>query len=81
MDSTSLIGPAVVAAGVSGVIAGIGLLVTRSTTIGIHREKIEADQDLARQTAAIEPVIEEAAFDPESFKRSVLLLAEARGRS
>lgn len=49
MDFTTLIGPAVVAAAVSGIIAIVGMLVTRSTTLGIHREKMEADQELARQ--------------------------------
>lgn len=49
MAWSSFIGPAVVAAVVSGIIAVIGMLVTRSTTLGIHREKIEADQLLARQ--------------------------------
>lgn len=49
MDLGNLVGPAVVAAGVSGIIAVIAMLVTRSTTIDIHREKIEADQALARQ--------------------------------
>ncbi|CAH0340393.1 MULTISPECIES: hypothetical protein [unclassified Rhizobium] len=49
MEFGALIGPAVVAAGVSGVITVIGMLVARSTTIGLHREKIESDQVLARQ--------------------------------
>jgi hypothetical protein len=47
--SMEWIAPAVIAACVSGFITVVGMLVTRSTTIGIHREKIEADQALARQ--------------------------------
>ncbi|OCJ05395.1 hypothetical protein A6U86_29500 [Rhizobium sp. AC27/96] len=49
MDFATLMGPAVVAAGVSGVITVVGMLITKSTTIGVHREKIQADQELARQ--------------------------------
>lgn len=49
MDWGNLIGPAVVAAGVSGVIAVVGMLVNRSTTIRLHQEKLSADERLAER--------------------------------
>ncbi|MCA3563267.1 MAG: hypothetical protein IOC90_16815 [Methylocystis sp.] len=49
MDWGSFIGPAVVAAVVSGIIAVVGMLVSRSTTIRLHEEKLGADQRLAER--------------------------------
>ena len=43
MELGNLIGPAGVAAGVSGLIAVIGLLVNRSTTIRLHTDKLGAE--------------------------------------
>lgn len=41
------VGPAVIAAGVSGVISVVGLFVNRATTLTLHGEKLEADRALA----------------------------------
>lgn len=49
MDWSSLLGPAVVAGAVSAVISGVSLLVNRSTTIRVNKEKIEADINLAER--------------------------------
>lgn len=59
MDWGPLIGPAVVAAAVSGIIAIIGMLVNRSTTIHIHQQKIAADIDLAEKKFAFEKQLAE----------------------
>lgn len=47
MEASNLIGPAVVAAIVSGFVAVVGSLLSRSTTIKMHSERIAADQALA----------------------------------
>lgn len=49
MDINQVMGPAVVAAGVSGIITVIGMWINRSTVVALHKEKIEADKLLARQ--------------------------------
>lgn len=52
MDWGSFIGPAVVAAGVSGVISVIGLIVSTRTARAIHTEKLAFDRDQAAQKLA-----------------------------
>lgn len=49
MDWSSYIAPVLVPAAVSGGIALVGLYVNRSTTIGVNKEKITADIDLAER--------------------------------
>lgn len=49
MDWTSLIGPAVVAAAVSGVVTTIGFLVNRSTSLTMHQQKLSADRELTER--------------------------------
>ena len=47
MDWTSLIGPAVVAAVISGLVSTIGIVISTRATRAIHAEKLSADADLA----------------------------------
>lgn len=49
MDWGALVGPAVVAAVVSGVISVVGMFVSRATTVRLHSEKIDADRALAER--------------------------------
>jgi hypothetical protein len=46
---TSLIGPAVVAAVISGVVAAIGIWISARTTRSIHTEKLEFDREQAER--------------------------------
>lgn len=43
MDWTTLIGPAAIAAAVSGAIAVVGMFVNRATSIKVNKDKITAD--------------------------------------
>ena len=54
MDWGSLVGPAVVAAGVSGVISVVGLIVSTRTARAIHSEKLAFDRDLAERKFAFD---------------------------
>ena len=54
MDYTSLIGPAVVAAVVSGVVSVVGLVVSTRTARVIHTEKLAFDPDLAERKFAFD---------------------------
>jgi hypothetical protein len=49
MDFAPLLGPAVVAAGVAGVISIVGLIVSNRTARAIHTEKLASDRDLAER--------------------------------
>lgn len=49
MDWGALVGPAVVAAVVSGVISVVGMLVSRATTVKLHSEKLDADRALTER--------------------------------
>jgi hypothetical protein len=62
-DWEDLVGPAVIAAAVSGIISVIAMLVNRSTTVALHREKIDADIKLAR---------EKFEFDKDLAERKIL---------
>ena len=85
MELGNLIGPAGVAAGVSGLIAVIGLLVNRSTTIRLHTDKLGADQRLAERKIDADIALAKRKFDYDRhqaiFKRrfelAEVLLAEA----
>lgn len=48
-DWGALVGPAVVAAGVSGIVTTIGFYINRSTSLTMHEQKLEADQSLAER--------------------------------
>jgi hypothetical protein len=54
MDWGPLIGPAVVAAGVSGIVSVIGLIVSTRTAHAIHTEKLDFDRDQAAQKLAFD---------------------------
>ena len=54
MDGTSLIGPAVVAAGVSGAVAVVGFLLSARTTRAIHGERLNFDKELAERKFAFD---------------------------
>lgn len=71
MDWGSFIGPAVVAAAVSGVVTTIGFLVNRSTTLKTHQQKIEADKELAERRFT---------FDKDLAERKATLDARASDR-
>ncbi|MGE7156231.1 hypothetical protein ACQKJ1_21155 [Methylorubrum rhodesianum] len=63
IDWASLVGPAVVAAVVSGIVTTIGFLVNRSTTLETHREKLLADQRLAERKVEADITLARAKFD------------------
>lgn len=62
MEFDSLIGPAVVAAVVSGLIAVVGMLVNRSTNIRVNQDKIKADLDLAERRFQFDKAMAERRF-------------------
>ncbi|MFA6205338.1 MAG: hypothetical protein WC689_03945 [Methylocystis sp.] len=76
----ALIGPAVVAAVVSALVAIVVLLVNRATTFQLHRDKLQADQGLAERKFEFDKEIAERKFkydrDLHDHKRRVEL-AEA----
>ncbi|MCC2103910.1 MAG: hypothetical protein KDJ20_07665 [Hyphomicrobiales bacterium] len=62
MNWGEFIGPAVVAAVVSGLISFVGMLVNRATTVQVHRERLEADQDLAERKFAFDKELTQQRF-------------------
>jgi hypothetical protein len=66
MDWGSFIGPAVVAAGVSGVITVIGLIVSTRTARAIHTEKLAFDRDLAERKFVADEKLAERKFDADA---------------
>jgi hypothetical protein len=62
MDWGALIGPAVVAAAVSGAISVIGLIVSTRTARVIHSEKLAFDRDLAERKFAFDKDMAERKF-------------------
>ena len=62
MDYTSLIGPAVIAAGVSGTVSIIGLITSSRTARTIHREKLDFDRKLAEQKFEFDKDLAERKF-------------------
>jgi len=63
MDWGALIGPAVVAAGVSGFISVVGLVVSTRTARAIHAEKLAFDRDQAAQKLAFDERLAERKFE------------------
>jgi hypothetical protein len=62
MDFSSLIGPAVVAAGVSGLISVIGLIVSNRTARRLHTEKLGFDSQLAERKFEFDKDLAERKF-------------------
>lgn len=71
------VGPALVAAAVSGVVSTVGFLVNRATTLATHREKLKADKELAERKFDFDKNIAEQKFkydrDLNDHKRRVEL--------
>ena len=65
MDWTSLVGPAVVAAGVSGVVSVAGFFVSARTARSIHTERLTLDKDLAERRFNYEKELAERKFQYE----------------
>lgn len=63
MNWSSFIGPAVVAAAVSGVVTIVGFLLNRSTSLTMHRQKLEADRDLAERKVNADISLAEKKFE------------------
>jgi len=59
MKCTSLIGPAIVAAAISGLVSGIGISISAPTARRIHTEKLAFDRDQAGRRAAAEIAVDE----------------------
>ena len=57
------VGPAVTAAVVSGVISAVSLIIGRSTTLTTHRQKIDADRNLAEKKVEADIALAKAKFD------------------
>src|SRR6476469_8763055 len=62
MDYTSLIGPAVVAAVISGLVSGIGILISARTSRAIHGERLQFDRDQAQSRIDFEIALAEKKF-------------------
>jgi len=62
MDYTSLIGPAVVAAVISGLVSGIGILISARTSRAIHGERLQFDRDQAQRRVDAEIGLAEKKF-------------------
>jgi hypothetical protein len=59
VDWTSLIGPAVVAAAISGLVSVIGIVISVRTTRAIHTEKLAFDREQAERRASAEIALAE----------------------
>jgi len=62
MDWTSLIGPAVVAAAVSGLVTTIGFVMNRSTSLTMHTQKLAADEKLTERKFTFDKTLAERKF-------------------
>lgn len=61
-DWGAFVGPAVVAAAVSGIVATIGFLINRSTSLTMHTQKLAADEKLAERKFEFDKAITERKF-------------------
>lgn len=81
MDWTSLIGPAVVAAGVSAIISIISMIVSTRLARHLHSEKLEFDQQLAERKFEFDKDLAERKFrydrDLHDHKRKTELAEQA----
>jgi hypothetical protein len=79
------IGPAVTAAIVSGVIAIAGLIIGRSTTLTTHKQKLDADRQVAERKVEADIALARAKFDYDreqaifkrKFELAELMLSDA----
>jgi hypothetical protein len=83
MDWNSLIGPAVIAAGISGLIAGIGIWISARTARRIHTEKLTFDSKQAERKFDFDKELAEKKFTydqnlAEQKRSDELHLAERR---
>lgn len=74
-NGTSLIGPAVVAAVISGTVAVIGFVITSRNARSIHREKIAADKELSERKISADITLAKRKFDFDGqlAERKILL--------
>ena len=63
MSLGELIGPAVIAAGVSGIISVVGIIINRSTTIRMHGERLDKDEALAERKVTADIALAKQKFD------------------
>jgi hypothetical protein len=63
MDWGNLVGPAVVAASVSGAVTIVGFFVNRSISLKLHQEKIDADRRLAERKVEADTALAERKFN------------------
>ena len=68
MTVEEFVGPAVVAAVVSGVISLVSMAVNWSTIIQVSKEKLQADRDLAREKFNFDKEIGERKLARRYFK-------------
>jgi hypothetical protein len=66
MTISDLLGPAVVAAAVSGIISVVGVLVNRSTTIRVNEDRLDADRQLAERRFSFDKELAERRLSSES---------------
>jgi hypothetical protein len=59
IDYTSLIGPAVVAAVISGLVSGVGILISARTTRAIHSERLAFDREQSERRVSAEIALAE----------------------
>jgi hypothetical protein len=62
MDYTSLIGPAVVAAGISGLVSVIGIWISARTTKAVHGERLAFEREQAERRVNAEIALAERKF-------------------
>lgn len=65
MDWTPLLGPAVVAAVISGLVSGIGIWISARTSRNIHTEKLTFDREQAERRTAAEIGLAERKVDAD----------------
>jgi hypothetical protein len=63
MDYTSLIGPAVVAAVIAGIISVINLVMNRATTLAMHSQRLAFDREQAERRVSAEIALAERKFE------------------
>jgi hypothetical protein len=59
VDWGALIGPAVVAAAISALVSGIGILISARTTRAVHRDRLAFDRDQAERRFSAEIALAE----------------------
>src|SRR4051812_9019406 len=80
VDWSTFIGPAVIAAAVSGIVSIVSMMMGRSTTIELHRQRLDADQILASRRMEADIALAERRFQLDldiALRKRQLELAEA----